>query len=146
VGDEPSMDLIAWLDDVVQSADNQPAEQSGGATENQPGPSIEQPTASTSRSACSRCNGTGCYRCEASQKCIGCGSYRTLREGLFDADSSVCRACTNKKKCSKQTALNDAVQEVTLPVSAEDVDVDEYVTANESTITDIVEEAVNEHK
>jgi hypothetical protein len=94
---------------------------------------------------CDRCNGSGCYRCEAVQRCDECGTHRELRIGLFDEGSTTCRACQNKK-ARKRSALNDAVHEVTLPTTETDIDLDEYLNETECAITEVVADAVKQHK
>jgi hypothetical protein len=42
--------------------------------------------------------------------------------------------------------LNDAVQEISLPTSEEDVGLDEYMTANADEINKVVGEAVEKHR
>ena len=89
---------------------------------------------------CQRCSGIGCYMCEATKICDGCKI--SLRVGCFDA-GELCKTCARRKKYVKRTALNNAVQEIALPVSEIDVDLDAYVTRNSDSITETIEEAVN---
>ena len=93
---------------------------------------------------CHRCSGTGCYRFEATKICDGCKI--SLREGCFNDGDSLCITCVRRKKYVKRTTLNQAVQEVGVPVNETDVDIDAYVTRNIEFITEIIEEAVAQYK
>ena len=93
--------------------------------------------------SCERCNGVGCYRCEAQRSCDGC--RLSLRIGLFDGEQTTCKTCL-RKKYIKRTALNNVVTEVSLPTGDTDIDIDEYIKANVDAIRDIVKEAVKQHK
>ena len=92
--------------------------------------------------ACHFCDGSGCYRCQTTKKCLGCSGV--LRIGCFDGDSTKCRACLRKVGYKK--ALNDIVIEVTLPTSEYDIDLDQYINNNETQINNIVGDAVEQHR
>ena len=93
--------------------------------------------------ACHNCDGSGCYRCQVHKKCVGCGGV--LRSGCFD-DEFKCRACVRKRGNSYKKALNDAVEEVSLPASEEDIDLDEYIANSEREINNVVEDGVRRHR
>ena len=93
---------------------------------------------------CQRCNGIGCFQCEATKICGGCKI--TLRLGCFNANDTQCRTCTQRKKYVKRTALNHTVQEIALPVSETDIDIDEFVTRNTEILNELVDEAVAKDK
>jgi hypothetical protein len=93
---------------------------------------------------CQRCRGSGCYRCESTKKCGGC--HIALRVGCFDEGQSTCRTCLHRKKYTKRSALNDAVEEISLSTTETDIDIDEFIKTNTEVINKIVEEAVMQHK
>ena len=92
--------------------------------------------------ACHFCDGSGCYRCQTTKKCIGCSGI--LRIGCFDGEK--CRACVRKAGKTYKKALNDIVQEVTLPASEDDIDLDQYINNNEGEINNVVSDAIQQHR
>ena len=93
---------------------------------------------------CQRCNGIGFFQCEATKICGGCKIM--LRVGCFNANDPLCRTFTQRKKYVKRTVPNHTVQEVGLPVSETDIDIDEFVTRNTEILNELVDEAVVKDK
>jgi hypothetical protein len=104
---------------------------------------MEQAASPQPGPACRNCDGSGCHRCQTKKKCATCRN--SLRVGLFGEGESICHTCQQRKKY-KKSALNDAVQEISLPTSEEDVGLDEYMTANADEINKVVGEAVEKHR
>jgi hypothetical protein len=84
-----------------------------------------------------------CTACRPTVKCRRC--YRNLPQHLFATTSSdTCMSCSRRSTTIvRKYALGKDVQEYRLPITDDDMGVDEYLQSNAGNITDVLQSAIS---
>ena len=86
-----------------------------------------------------------CELCKNLPQCHSCS--RRLPQDHFENDSPLCVTCVKRQNSLyHRVAFNGLAQEIPVHTSESDTDFREYIRANASIITDIIQRALDEHK
>jgi len=92
------------------------------------------------------CDQPVCKLCLKLPRCTGvCRRYLGIH--LFDDDSTCCRTCTSKsQRVPNRSAFNELVQEVDIPITDGDADLDVFLQKQRVEIDHILNRAIEQNK